>query len=125
MKLVPGNKYRVKVVDLVPVGAVVKMEDNTTELVHISNIADCYVRNVGEYVTIGQEYEATCQVGRNRPAELSFVPLCLKNKKESFVSLKEDDVIKKPSKLDTMIQMANSVLDEKRKSRSKREKKRG
>ena len=116
MKLIPGNKYKVKVINLVPVGAVVRMEDQSTELVHISNIADCYVKSVGDFVEIGEEYEATCQEGKNRPAELTFIPLNLKNRHEVFNNTNSD-------KLSSMIKFADSVFADKNR-KNKKDKKR-
>ena len=79
LQLVPGNCYNVKVVKLVRFGAVVELVDNPgqTELVHISNIADCYVQDIADYVQVGDVYKSTCQVGKSRPIELSFIPLGL------------------------------------------------
>lgn len=79
MKLEIGKTYEVTVVKTLPVGAVVKMEDNTTELVHISNIADCYVSNVSDFVKVGQTYTATCEAGVKKPVQLTFKPLRLKS----------------------------------------------
>ncbi len=80
MKLEAGKTYEVKVIKIIPVGAVVKMEDNTTELVHISNIADCYVAEVADFVDVDKVYTATCREGKNRPLELTFLPLHLESK---------------------------------------------
>ena len=77
MNLQIGNTYQVTVTEILPIGAVVTMEDNTTELIHISNIADCFVRNVGDYVSVGHSYTATCKEGKVHPAELSLIPLHL------------------------------------------------
>lgn len=79
MQLEIGKTYEVTVVDTLPVGAVVEMEDGKTELVHISNIADCYVRNVADFVSIGQKYVATCEEGLKRPIQLTFKPLRLES----------------------------------------------
>lgn len=79
MQLEIGKTYKVTVVKTLPVGAVVKMEDNTTELVHISNIADCYVSNVSDFVQVGKTYFATCEEGEKRPIQLTFKPLRLKS----------------------------------------------
>ena len=77
MKLEVGKTYDVSVDRILPIGAVVRMEDGSTELIHISNIADCYVSDVANFVSVGKHYEATCEEGKTRPVQLSLIPLGL------------------------------------------------
>lgn len=81
MQLEVGKRYEVTVKQILDkVGAVVLMEDGSTELVHISNIADCFVDDVSKYVTVGDELVAMCQEGKTRPVELTFRNLKLHRK---------------------------------------------
>ena len=116
MVLEAGKDYNVTVVNIVPVGAVVKMEDGTTELVHISNIAECYVADISNFVSIGDELVANCREGKKRPVELTFLPLHL----ESKVAPKSS---KKFSRnIDKLIDSANSSFAEKQSTADKRRK---
>ena len=77
MKLVQGQMYTVSVKEIVPAGAVVTLEDGSTQLVHISNISNMFVRDVGNFLEVGQTLEAEAVEGRARPVELSFKHLDL------------------------------------------------
>lgn len=79
MNLEVGKQYNVTVTQILPVGAVVELEDKTTELVHISNIANCYIANIADFVSIGNQYVATCESGTKKPLVLSFKSLNLKS----------------------------------------------
>lgn len=78
MKLEKDKTYSVKVIALQSFGVIVEMEDKTTELVHISNLANMFVKDVAEFASIGDTYEACCIEGKKRPLELSFKHLDLK-----------------------------------------------
>lgn len=82
MELIIGNRYEVKVTAIVKSGAVVELEDSTTTLIHVSNIADEFVRDAGDYVAIGDTLVAIGQEGVVRPVELSLKNLKLPNKKK-------------------------------------------
>lgn len=122
MNLEVGKQYNVTVIKTLPIGAVVKLEDESTELVHISNIADCYVADVADFVTVGQEYVATCEEGTTRPIQLTFKPLCLKSA--------EAETVKKPTynkrssspakSIDEMIADANASYEERQSRYNKR-----
>lgn len=112
MNLEVGKKYEVTVVNIVPVGAVVELEDHSTELVHISNIADCYVSDVANFVQVGVKYTATCEEGKSKPIQLSFIPLGLK------------PIVSKPSRrhaanLDAMLENASNSYNEKKRLKEK------
>ncbi len=55
-----GEVYEVEVVDLKPFGAIVKILDGTdsTGLIHISEIADTYIKDINTVLKIGQEVRA-------------------------------------------------------------------
>lgn len=123
MQLEIGSTYEVKVVKILPVGAVVEMEDGSTELVHISNIADCFVRDVAEFVSVGKYYTATCREGKKRPVELTFIPLGLKSSEEGN-SYTSRQASRRSDNIDDMIENANTSYLEKYRSRLAAKKKR-
>ena len=72
MRYKKGHKYIGTAIEIKPYGAILKMEDNTTSLLHISNISDEYVSNVADFITVGQSYEVTAIPGKVRPVELTL-----------------------------------------------------
>ncbi len=72
MKLVVGETYDVKVEKILPYGAIVRMSDNSTQLIHISNISEKFVRDVNDYVSVGDTLKADCIKGNVKPEELSI-----------------------------------------------------
>lgn len=72
MNLVIGNKYKCKAVEIREYGAIMEMEDGSTQLLHISNISDKFVRNVSDYITVGESYEVTAIQGRVRDIEITM-----------------------------------------------------
>ena len=75
-----GEKYQVKVESILPIGAVVRMPDNSTELIHISQIASCFVDSVENFVSVGETYEAEVVEGQGKkPIQLSLKHLGLTN----------------------------------------------
>ena len=84
MELVEGKLYEVVVKEIInKVGVVVLFEDDDTALVHISNIADAYVKNIRDYVDINETLIARCQEGKVKPLELTFLNLHLPNRNET------------------------------------------
>lgn len=79
MNLVIGQTYPATVVEILPFGAVVSLEDNSTELIHVSNIADCYITNISDFVGVGRTYLATACKGKKLDVELTLKPLHLKS----------------------------------------------
>lgn len=78
--MLAGEKYQVVVEKILPIGAVVRMPDDTTELIHISQMADSFVDNVENFVTIGSTYEAVVVEGQGKkPIQLSLKHLGLTN----------------------------------------------
>lgn len=82
MELIIGNRYEVKVTAIVKSGAVMELEDGTTTLIHVSNIAEEFVRDASDYVAVGDTLVAIAQEGVVRPVELSLKNLKLPNKKK-------------------------------------------
>ncbi len=53
------KKVRGKVTGITSFGAFVRLEDGRTGLVHISQVADVYVSDVHDFLSVGQEVEPT------------------------------------------------------------------
>ena len=106
MELKNSEKYEVTVVEVIPkTGAVVRMEDGTTQLIHISNISDEYVRDVNDYVSVGETLVARCQEGKkeDRPLELSlrYLGICNKFKPEPSINARRNNSYSGNRKPDT------------------------
>lgn len=122
MELEVGKNYNVKVVKIIKVGAIVELEDQSTELIHLSNISNQFVDDVSNFVIVGSTYIATCQKGKAKPIELTLRPLDLKrldsNTAEKSESLNitcgqdEEHEIEKPNSLDDMIANMNAVYQD-------------
>ena len=72
MKLTVGETYEVEVVKILSYGAIVKMSDNSTQLLHISNISEKFVRDVGDFVSVGSKIKVDCIAGKVKPEEISI-----------------------------------------------------
>lgn len=80
MKMTAGEKYQVTVESIIPIGAVVRMPNGSTELIHISQIAQCFVDNVENFVEVGQTLEAEVVENQGKkPIQLSLKHLGLTN----------------------------------------------
>lgn len=55
MSLDVGTVVSGKVKSIAPFGAFVETEDGSTGLVHISEVASTYVKDISEHLTVGQE----------------------------------------------------------------------
>ena len=72
MKLIVGQKYECKALEIKSYGAVMELPDGSTQLLHISNIADDYVKDVAHHITVGETYELTAIQGKVKAVELSL-----------------------------------------------------
>ena len=72
MEIKQGQRYEVTVTKILDYGAVVTLEDNSTQLIHISKLSDDFISNVAEFVSIGQKCEAVGVKGKVHPVELSM-----------------------------------------------------
>src|SRR5699024_10076259 len=54
MSIEVGSKVEGKVTGITNFGAFVELEKNTTGLVHISEVADSYVKDINEYLKVGE-----------------------------------------------------------------------
>ncbi|HLQ95678.1 MAG TPA: S1 domain-containing RNA-binding protein [Pseudogracilibacillus sp.] len=55
MSIEVGSKLQGKVTGITNFGAFVEIEKGTTGLVHISEVADSYVKDINEHLTVGDE----------------------------------------------------------------------
>lgn len=55
MAIEVGSKVKGKVTGITNFGAFVELEEKTTGLVHISEVADSYVKDINEYLSVGEE----------------------------------------------------------------------
>ena len=55
MSIEVGSKVKGKVTGITNFGAFVELEEKKTGLVHISEVADSYVKDINEYLTVGEE----------------------------------------------------------------------
>lgn len=146
-----GQHYQVEVIEIVNVGCVVKMEDNSTQLIHLSKISNEFVKNISDFVAVGQTLDAECVQGFKK-LELSLKHLNLKSKNSTPQTLhnnrpkksdrsshfeemynKDEDYDRpkfqsKPRKhkttpsLDEMISASNQVCEDKMRRMNKRNK---
>lgn len=78
MTLEIGSIYHVKVIKLLDKAIIVRLPDNSTELIHVSKIANAFVKAPEEYVSIDDEFDAVGVKGQTKPVELSLRHLDLK-----------------------------------------------
>jgi S1 RNA binding domain protein len=55
MSIEAGGKYQGKVTGITNFGAFIELPGGSTGLVHISEVADSYVKNINEFLTVGDE----------------------------------------------------------------------
>jgi len=55
MSIEVGSKVKGKVTGITNFGAFVELGENTTGLVHISEVADTYVKDINDFLTVGDE----------------------------------------------------------------------
>src|SRR5690625_5634566 len=55
MSIEVGSKVKGKVTGITNFGAFVELEDKSTGLVHISEVADSYVKDINEHLSVGDE----------------------------------------------------------------------
>lgn len=114
MELELGKKYKVKVIKLLDFGIVVKMLDEPeyrTELIHVSQISDRFVKNIESFVSVGNEYEAEAVSGngKGKDVQLSLKHLHI----EPIRVSKPVDVVEKSSKKTKNLENIKEVLKDK------------
>lgn len=93
-----GSIYKVKVERIVKSGIIVKLEDGSTELIHVSKLSNDYVKNIEDFVSVGDVFDAKCVEGKQKDTELSLKHLNLHSKiQKEHKNTKKDNKIKHPS----------------------------
>lgn len=116
MNLIVDELYDVEVLKISNKGLIVKLEDNSTELIHISRISSSYVRNLEDIFKVGDTYEAKAVKGIARPVELSLVHLNLVSTTQAMQSVhKNSKTNKQKLSLDEMIENCNRDFKDKTK----------
>lgn len=127
MGLEVGKFVDVEVIRIIDKGAVVRLEDGHTELIHLSKISNKFVRDVNDYLSVGDRLKAEVIKGTYKEAELSIKYLDLSPKKKEEVVNEKPVEVKKPDKsynqvkkesfpqmsLDDMIKQSNKQFDDK------------
>lgn len=133
MGLEIGKFVDVEVIRIIDKGAVVRLEDGHTELIHLSKVSNKFVRDVNDYLAVGDRLKAEVVKGTYKESELSIKYLDLSPKKkeektneklvENAKPQKSYNQAKKESfpqmSLDDMIKQSNKQFDDK--FRGKRE----
>lgn len=114
MVLEKDKYYLVKVVKLIKSGAIVELDDGSTQLVHASQIGRKYVSDPSKFVEEGVFYSAKCVEGKSKDDSglcLSFKYL---NMCPKFVpDNRELDTHVEKESLDDMIEKANRAYNDK------------
>lgn len=72
MKIKLGEEYEVTVERIITCGCIVRLKDNSTQLIHISQISDKFVKDVNDFVHIGDRYVAKAVQPTELPLQLSI-----------------------------------------------------
>ncbi|MFF2755433.1 S1 domain-containing post-transcriptional regulator GSP13 [Psychrobacillus sp. NPDC058041] len=83
-----GDVVKGKVTGIQPYGAFVSLDEETQGLVHISEITYGYVKEVGEFLTVGQEVEVKILEVDNESGKIS---LSIRELQEKPAIPKKDD----------------------------------
>ncbi|MER2262004.1 MAG: S1 domain-containing post-transcriptional regulator GSP13 [Psychrobacillus sp.] len=83
-----GDVVTGKVTGIQPYGAFVSLDEHTQGLVHISEITYGYVKEVGEFLTVGQEVEVKIL---DVDGEAGKISLSIRELQEKPTSPKRDD----------------------------------
>lgn len=130
MNIEIGNTYKGICVHFDYKGAIFELEDQTTAYVHISKIANSFVKNIGDFIDIGDTYELKCieSTINGNGFEFSLLHLNLQNrynqKPDKFKNNTRSLNITNQDKLESMIQDMNTVYEDKRSLINKRNKRR-
>jgi len=77
-----GSVVTGKVVSIKKFGAFVKLDSGEEAFIHISNIANRYVRNVGDFLKVGQEITAKV-IGKTKDGKIDLTLLLDQERSES------------------------------------------
>lgn len=67
-----GKTYSGVAIEIKSYGAVLRMEDGSTDLLHISNIADDFIQDVSKYIEVGKTYKVLAIPGKVKPIEITM-----------------------------------------------------
>lgn len=130
MNIEIGNTYKGTCVHIDYKRAIFELEDQTTAYVHISKIANSFVKNIGDFIDVGDTYELECIESsiNGKGFEFSLLHLNLQNrynqKPDKFKNNTRSLNITNQDKLENMIQDMNTVYEDKRSLINKRNKRR-
>lgn len=116
MAIKEGSVVRGKVTGIQPYGVFVKLKDNMNGLIHISELTDSYVKDVHDYVRIGQIVRV--KVLEINP-ETNNAKLSLKQAKNYYAYFQEKRKNKKkkieetPSGFKNLGNMLESIIESK------------
>ena len=132
MDIIVGDRYCVKVIAVKERFVVVEFEDHSTSIIHISKIANCFVKDINDFIAVGDELIAEAIKSDEKPFELSLKHLNLKPKHrleksepKDYFEYKQQDRLnhsfdrKKSDKLEQMISSSNEVYIDKERSSSR------
>ena len=106
-----------KVKSFAPFGAFVELESGETGLVHISEVASNYVKEVSEHLTIGQEVKVkVLSVDKNGKINLSIKKAVDKSKPPAKITRANDTWVKpvqEPMGFEDMLSKFKQESDEK------------
>lgn len=112
IKLQIDKYYDVTVISILNVGVIVELEDNSTELIHILKIANNYIADVCDYVSVGDQYSAQCIEDKDGRTCLSLLHLNLQSRDNSIEKYRLNQKSFNES-IDAMIEHVNSTHSEK------------
>lgn len=72
MKIKLGEEYEVTVERIITCGCIVRLKDNSTQLIHISQISDKFVKAISDFVHVGDKYVAKAVQPTGLPLQLSI-----------------------------------------------------
>lgn len=82
-----GEIVKGRITGIKPYGAFVKLADGTDGLIHISEISDAFVRNIEDFIAVGDEVDlVVLGVSDDQKVSLSF-KLANRNKKKKIVQI--------------------------------------
>ena len=111
MKYKTGMIVEGKVTGIQPYGAFVNLDSQNAGLIHISEISDSYVRNIGDYVTIGE----TIKVKIIETNDNDFhVKLSIKNIDYRLNPRKRSKIIETKHGFSTLQQMMKVWMEQKK-----------
>lgn len=132
MDIIVGDRYCVKVVAVKERLIVVEFEDSSTSIIHISKIANCFVKDINDFIAVGDELIAEAIKSDEKPFELSLKHLNLKPKHKpeksepkDYFEYKQQDRLnhsfdrKSSDKLEQMISSSNEAYIDKARSNSR------